>query len=61
VYSRVLDAFAAYELYVVNDDGGCPTRLIPGGSDIMPDWYAPANAKVEPLERLKGFLRDVTC
>jgi TolB protein len=61
VYSRVLDAFAAYELYVVNADGGCPTRLIPGGSDIMPDWYGPANGDVDPLERLKGFLRDVTC
>ena len=55
VYSRILDTNAAYELSVVNADGGCPTRLIPGGSDITPDWYGPANAKVEPLERLEGF------
>jgi Tol biopolymer transport system component len=64
VYSRIPDTNGMHELYVVNADGSCPTRLIPGGSDIMPDWYAPANTKGGPLERLKGLveeLRDVTC
>jgi TolB protein len=64
VYSRILDAHGMYELYVVSADGSCPTRPIPGGSDLMPDWYAPANASTDPLERLEGFLdelRDVTC
>jgi TolB protein len=49
-YSRVHDAHAAYELYVVNADGSCPTRLIPGGSDLMPDWYGPADTRGESLD-----------
>jgi Tol biopolymer transport system component len=64
VFSRILDTHGMYELYVVNSDGSCPTRLIPGGSDLMPDWYGSANANADPLERLKDFLgelRDLTC
>jgi TolB protein len=49
-YSRVFDAHAAYELFVVNADGTCPTRLIPGGADLMPDWYGPANTRGDPLD-----------
>jgi TolB protein len=49
-YSRVLDAHAAYALFVVNADGTCPTRLIPGASDLMPDWYGPANTRGDPLD-----------
>jgi TolB protein len=50
VYSRIPDAFGPSELYVVNADGSCPTRLIPGGSEITPDWYAPAASKSPPLD-----------
>jgi TolB protein len=61
VYSRILDAFGPFELYVVNADGGCPRRLIPSGSDLMPDWYGPANAKADPLKRVLEALHAVTC
>jgi TolB protein len=59
VYSRSPDAFGPFELYVVDPDGSCPTRLIPAGSDFMPDWYGPPNAEEDPLEGLEGFLGDV--
>jgi TolB protein len=50
VYSRILDERAVHELYVVNADGGCPTRLIPGAWDTMPDWYGPAGVGGEELD-----------
>lgn len=53
VYSRILDENATHELFVVNADGSCPTRLASGASgswDTMPDWYGPANAVGERLD-----------
>jgi TolB protein len=47
VYSRILDENASHELYVVNADGSCPTKLMPGAPgawDMQPDWYGPADA-----------------
>jgi TolB protein len=53
VYSRILDANASHELYVVNADGSCPAKLMPaspGAWDTQPDWYGPAGAAPEPLD-----------
>jgi Tol biopolymer transport system component len=50
IYSRQLDAEGPRELYVMNADGTCPTRLVPGRWDMMPDWYGPAGARSRPPE-----------
>jgi Tol biopolymer transport system component len=50
VYSRQLDAEDPRELYIMNADGTCPARLLPGRWDTMPDWYGPAGARSRPLE-----------
>jgi Tol biopolymer transport system component len=50
LYSRQLDAQDTPALYVVNADGSCPTELLPGEWDTMPDWYGPAGAAIAPLE-----------
>ena len=50
VYSRILDDNAEQELYVMNADGTCQTRLIPGSWDMMPDWYGPAGAAQKELQ-----------
>jgi TolB protein len=50
LYSRQLDAQDKYALYIVNADGTCPTRLIPGAWDVMPDWYGPAGSKSRPRD-----------
>jgi TolB protein len=50
VYSRILNEEAVHELYVVNADGSCPTKVLPGAWDTMPDWYGPANTGSAPLD-----------
>jgi TolB protein len=50
VYSRILDEDEVYELWVMNADGSCPRRLLPGEWDTMPDWYGPVGIPREPLE-----------
>ena len=53
VYSRILDERGMHELYVVNADGSCPTKLLrglPDAWDTMPDWYAPMSAEGQPLD-----------
>jgi TolB protein len=50
VYSRILDEDEPHELWVVNSDGSCPTKLLPGTWDTMPDWYGPADAEAQPLD-----------
>jgi TolB protein len=50
VYSRILEEEAVHELYVVNADGSCPTKLLPGAWDTMPDWYGPADVESGPLD-----------
>jgi TolB protein len=49
-YSRQLDAEEPHELWVMNADGTCPTKLLAGPWDTMPDWYGPAGARSRPLE-----------
>lgn len=48
-YSRVRDRRGDYELFVVNEDGSCPTRVTKAWA-IMPDWYGPASAASRPLD-----------
>jgi Tol biopolymer transport system component len=50
VYSRILDDDKPHELWVMNADGSCPTKLLGGAWDTMPDWYGPAGARSRPLE-----------
>jgi TolB protein len=50
VYSRILNEDAFHELWVMNADGSCPRRLLPGEWDTMPDWYGPAGVASEPLD-----------
>lgn len=50
VYSRILDEDEDHELWVMNADGSCPTKLLSGAWDTMPDWYGPAGARSRPLE-----------
>jgi Tol biopolymer transport system component len=50
VFSRQLRDSEPRELWVMNADGSCAKRLLPGEWDTMPNWYGPAGAAPEPLE-----------
>jgi TolB protein len=50
VYSRILDDDEPHELWVMNADGSCPTKLLGGAWNTMPDWYGPAGARSRPPE-----------
>jgi TolB protein len=50
VYSRQLGNNEPRELWVMNADGSCAERLLPGEWDTMPDWYGPADAERRPLD-----------
>lgn len=50
IFSRQLRDSEPRELWIMNADGSCPTRLLPGAFDTMPDWYGPAGARSSPLQ-----------
>jgi Tol biopolymer transport system component len=50
VFSRQLRDSEPRELWVMNADGSCVKRLLPGEWDTMPDWYGPAAVASEPLD-----------
>jgi TolB protein len=50
VYSRILDEGAEREVFVVNADGSCPTKLPLEPWSTMMDWYGPADAEGRPLD-----------
>jgi TolB protein len=50
VYSRILETDEPHELWVMNADGSCQTKLLAGTWDTMPDWYGSASAGSGRLE-----------
>jgi TolB protein len=50
VFSRQLRDSEPRELWVMNADGSCARRLLPGKWDAMPDWYGPMGTRSEALD-----------
>jgi Tol biopolymer transport system component len=64
VYSRFLEGASEHEVFVVNADGSCPTKLPLEPWSTMIDWYGPAPSEGGLSDTVRPFvdaLRRVGC